>query len=459
MIGAWTTGEAARVAGGALAGSADVPVSAVAIDSRECGPGALFVALPGGNADGRDFAADAVSRGACAALVSSPVEGLGAPQIVAGDTLAALQRLGAENRRRFAGKVAAVTGSVGKTTTRRLVAAIAGARMRALEPRKNFNNHIGVPITLLALEDAHECAALELGCSDFGEIALLTSFAAPDVAVVTNVGPAHLEKLGDLDGVARAKGELFAGLRPEATAVVNLDDPRVARMRVAARSVLTYGAAERADVRLAGRRARGAAGQEIRVDVLGREEIVELNLAGAHNALNAVAAIAAGIALGCSADDARRGLRALGPAPGRLFVCEGEGGAVVVDDTYNANPASVGAALEVLAEIAGPGRRIAVLADMLELGEASDRAHDGIGRAAAGAGLARLVTLGERGRRIGEAAVAAGLPASAWVHAEGHEAAARSALEAAAPGFAILVKGSRGMRMENVVRAVRGGEA
>jgi UDP-N-acetylmuramoyl-tripeptide--D-alanyl-D-alanine ligase len=459
VIGAWTTSDVARVAGGTLVGPGDLGVARVAIDSRECSGGALFVGLKGDKHDGRDFAKDAAARGAVAAVVSAPVPELGAAQIVVADPLAALQRLGAENRRRFAGRVAGVTGSAGKTTTRRLIAAIAGARMPTLEPQKNFNNHIGVPLTLLGVEVSHACAVIELGCSDFGEIALLTRLAAPDVALVTNVGPAHLEKLGDLEGVKRAKGELFAGLAAGATAVVNLDDPRVASMKVAAGRVLTYGAARGADVRLVWRRARGAAGQEIRVEVLGREEAIELRVAGAHNALNAVAAMAAASALGCTADDARRGLGGLAATPGRLYVCEGVRGAVVIDDTYNANPSSVGAALEVLAELAAPGARIAVLADMLELGEASDAAHDGIGGVAARTGLKRLVTLGARGRRIGEAALGAGLDRAAWRHAEGHEEAARFAIEAAAAGDAILVKGSRGMRMENVARAVRGGEA
>jgi len=460
MIGAWTTSEVARAAGGRLEGRGDEPISRVVTDSRECGPGALFVALKGESFDGREFAVNAVAEGrAAAVMVSTLVEGLGAPQIVVADTLASLQRLGAENRRRFSGPVAAVTGSVGKTTTRRLVAAVANARMTTLEPKKNFNNHIGVPLTLLELEESHACAVVELGCSDFGEIELLTRLSSPSVALVTNVGPAHLEKLGDLAGVARAKGELFAGLAEGATAVVNLDDPRVAGMEITAKRVLTYGAAKNAFVRFVERRALEARGQEIRVEVGARPLTVELALAGKHNAQNAVAAIAMGIALGCSTEEIRRGLASVLPTPGRLFLCTGAAGATVIDDTYNANPASVTAALEVLAEMAEPKARIAVLADMLELGEASNEAHDGIGRAAAQADLARLVTFGAQGRRIGEKAVASGLDAARWLHAEGHEEAARFALEAAVPGAAILIKGSRGMHMENVVRAVRGDEA
>jgi UDP-N-acetylmuramoyl-tripeptide--D-alanyl-D-alanine ligase len=374
------------------------------------------------------------------------------------DALAALQALGLENRRRFLGRVAAVTGSNGKTTTRRLIAAISRASWRTLEPQKNYNNHIGVPLTLLALGPEHDRAVLELGCSDFGEITLLSRLARPDVALVTNVGPAHLEKLGNLDGVARAKGELFAGLGPGATAVINLDDPRVAAMPIAGAEALTYGATPRADVRRLGRRPRGAAGQTVRAALLGREVDLELALAGRHNAANAVAAAAAGIALGCTIEDIVGGLASVAATPGRLFVCRGARGTVIVDDTYNANPSSMGAALEALEELAPEGRRIAVLADMLELGASSTAAHREIGRAAAAARLKLLVTFGEGGRCLGEAAVLAGLGEERWRHVDGHEEAGRAALAPADPGDAILIKGSHGMHMENVVRAVRGSE-
>ena len=458
MIGAWTTGRIAEMTGGELHGDAEVAVHSVVIDSRESGPGALFIGLKGDKADGADFAGDAVARNAAAVLTARRVPGIEAVQIVCADTLVALQRLAAENRSRFCGSVAAVTGSTGKTTTRRLIAAVSGASARTLEPEKNYNNHIGVPLTLLHLTPEHERAVLELGCSDFGEIALLARLAQPEVAIVTNVGPAHLEKLGSLDGVARAKGELFAGLGAGATAVVNLDDLRVAAMPTAGAKTLTYGAAPRAEVRLLERRARGAAGQTVSARVFGRDVDLEIALAGRHNAANAVAAVATGLALGCTIEDAARGLAAVAAVPGRLYVCRGARGTVVIDDTYNANPSSMGAALEALEALAPAGRRIAVLADMLELGASSAAAHQGVGRAAARIDLKRLVTFGDGGRRLGEAAVEAGLRAESWRHVDGHDEAGVAALEPAKPGDAILIKGSRGMRMENVVRAVRESE-
>jgi UDP-N-acetylmuramoyl-tripeptide--D-alanyl-D-alanine ligase len=458
MIGAWTTGRVAEIVGGELHGAADVALRSVVIDSREGAPGALFVGLKGDRADGADFAGDAVSRGAAAVLTTQRDAGVPAVRIRVADTLPALQRLGLENRRRFHGRVAAITGSTGKTTTRRLVAAISGESAKTLEPQKNYNNHIGVPLTLLHLEHDHERAVLELGCSDFGQIALLSSLALPDVALVTNVGPAHLEKLGSLDGVARAKGELFGALCADATAVVNLDDPRVAAMGTGGARRVTYGAAPQADVRFLERRALGAAGQIVRARILGRDVDLELKLAGRHNAANAVAAAAAGIVLGCTIEDVITGLASVAATPGRLYVCRGARGTVVIDDTYNANPSSMAAALEALEELAPRDQRIAVLADMLELGASSASAHREIGGAAARVGLKRLVTFGEGGRCLGEAALAAGLRREAWRHVDGQEEAGVRALESANPGDAILIKGSRGMRMENVVQAVRESE-
>jgi len=240
--------------------------------------------------------------------------------------------------------------------------------------------------------------------------------------------------------------------------VVNLDDARVAAMPAAGARTLTYGAADRAEVRFLGRSARGAAGQTVRTRILGREVGLEIRLIGRHNAMNAVAAAAAGIALGCPIEDAVAGLASVAATPGRLYTCRGARGTVVVDDTYNANPSSMGAALEALEELAPEGKRIAVLADMLELGASSVSAHRGIGRAAALVGLKRLVTFGEGGRCLGEAAVAAGLRGEDWRHVVGREEAGAVALESADPGDAILIKGSHGMHMEDVVRAVRESE-
>jgi UDP-N-acetylmuramoyl-tripeptide--D-alanyl-D-alanine ligase len=426
----------------------------VAIDSREDVRGALFVALAGERFDGHDFVGQAFAAGAAAVLVSREEVGVGAPQVVVDDTLAALQALGLARRRRFTGPVVAITGSSGKTTTRRLLASIVGVRHETHQPIKNFNNHFGVPLTLLGLEQRHGVAVLELGCSGFGEIELLTRLSEPSVGLVTNVGPAHLEQLGDLEGVARAKGELFATMPEQAIAVVNLDDPRVAAMPRRPSNELTFGRVAGADVRLVERRTDGIVGQDLVFASADRRIEAHLGLLGIHNAANALAAVAAAVTLELTDEEIVEGLAAAVPVPGRLAPIVGPHDSLVIDDTYNANPASTSAALEVLTEVAPPGRRIAVLGDMLELGSAAQRAHLDLGARAARRELSLLVTVGELGRSIGRGALEAGLAPESHLHAADHAHAAELVAERLCAGMAVLIKGSRGMRMEKVVNAL-----
>lgn len=449
----------AELVGGRLTGAGDAPVKRVVCDSREDVAGALFAALPGERFDGHAFLENVARAGAAAALVMHSADGLAIPQIVVEDTLAALQRLAKAKRRDFAGPVVAITGSAGKTTTRRLAAAVLEERFATLQPRKNFNNHLGVPLTLLALNAQHRAAVLELGCSDFGEIALLADIADPDVALITNVGAAHLEKLGDLDGVARAKGELFSGCREDATAVVNIDDPRVARIPHRPARRITYGADKSADVRIVGRTPAALGGQRVAIAIRGEVTEVELKLLGAHNAMNAVAAAAVGASLGLLSDEIVRGIGRVSPEAGRLALVSGARKAIVIDDTYNANPTSMRAALAVLAEIGASRRTAAVLGDMLELGDETDAAHVAVGREAAAAGIDLLVTVGHEAALFERGAAEAGLQKKNMKKAADHADAARTVLAWLKEGDAVLVKGSRGMRMEKVVRRLSEEEA
>jgi len=453
----WSVEQVGALAGGRVLGNGGREIERVVIDSREDVRGAMFVALAGERFDGHDFVAQAATGGAAAVMVSRAAVGLDLPQVVVADTLIALQELGLARRRRFGGPVIAITGSSGKTTTRRLLAAIVSRRFETHQPVKNFNNHVGVPLTLLGLEARHRAAVLELGCSGFGEIALLTRLCEPNIGLVTNVGPAHLEQLGDLDGVARAKGELFTELNADAVAVVNLDDPRVAAMNRRPAKKVTFGRSAEADVRLVDRRTEELAGQLVAIETGGRRIEARLSLLGAHNAANALAAAAAAVALGLTDAEIADGLSAAEPMPGRLALRPGPLGSQLIDDTYNANPASTSAALEVLTEVAPAGRRIAVLGDMLELGEASLRAHLEVGARAARRDLALLVTVGERGASIGRGAVEAGLPDELHRHAADHAQAARMVRERLCQGMAVLIKGSRGMRMERVLLALTEG--
>ena len=293
----YNLGQIARIVKGTLSGDASMVPQRVVTDSRETAPGGLFIALRGDRFDGHDFASLAVSNGARAVLVHKQIDGLIAPYILVSDTQEALTLLAAAKRESFSGKVAAVTGSSGKTTTRRLLHGILAQEAKTHQPVKNFNNHIGVPLTLLDLDDSYGAAVLELGCSDFGEIAPLTRLVDPDVGLVTNVGPAHLEKLGSLEGVARAKGEMYLNMREETTAVVNGDDPYTSAMPIRSAKRIVYGTAPSSDVRLLNRSYVGAMGQRLTLDLAGQEVTLNLRLLGAHNAENALAAAAGAVAL------------------------------------------------------------------------------------------------------------------------------------------------------------------
>ncbi len=447
----WDLAEIAQIVGGTLTGEGSIFPRCVCIDSREATAKSLFVALKGERLDGHDFARQAARDGAAGLIVEREIEGVACSQILVNDSLEALQSLGHAARVSFGGKVAAITGSSGKTTTRRILASILGQQGRAHQPKKNFNNHIGVPITLMELNESFETAVFELGCSDFGEIELLTRLVDPDVALVTNVGPAHLEKLGDLDGVARAKGELFVGLRRDATTVVNLDDPRVAQMKTSAQRRITYGAAQGAQVKLESCVQMGARGQSLVMTVEGKNLSARLPLLGRHNAANALAATAAAIGMGIELTHISPGIESVRQFTGRLELKTGPRGSLIIDDTYNSNPESMRAALEVLVEIAGEGRRFAAISDMLELGSASREAHEGLGGSVMEAGLTMLVTMGEGGTTVDRSAVEAGMPPERIKHADSQEEAARLLGEILEAGDALLVKGSRGTQMELVV--------
>jgi UDP-N-acetylmuramoyl-tripeptide--D-alanyl-D-alanine ligase len=448
-----TLAEVAVATGGRVVGAPGVTVDSVSTDSRSIGAGALFVALRGVAFDGHRFVGDAAGRGAAAALVEDATSARG-PAVVVGDTLAALQALAAWWRRRFEVPLVALTGSAGKTTTKEIAAAILGEVGPTLKTQGNLNNHIGVPLTLLRLRAEHRFAVVEMGCNHHGEIARLTEIAAPTAGLITNVGEAHLEGLGSLDGVARAKGELFAGLEADATAVVNVDDERVARLPARASRRLTYGTQPSASLRLAARRPDPGGGQRLEVALPGGRTIeAHLSLLGEHNARNAVAAAALATVAGADAAAVSAGIEACGPAPHRLEVVAGPGGLVVIDDTYNANPGSMLAALDVLVEQRRAGGRAhALVGEMLELGDGGPAQHERVGRHAARRGVDTVVAVGGaagpvlRGVRAGGAttALAAATP----------EDAATLLLARAAPGDVVLVKGSRGARMERAVEAL-----
>ncbi len=432
-----------------------VTAKGVSTDSRSVRQADLFLALSGPNFDGHNFVADAFAAGAAAAVVSRPIAGAGAGAgadqrcILVGNTLRALGDLARAVRRKWSGKVVAITGSAGKTACKDMSHAVVSRAFGAGKTPGNFNNHIGLPLSILGLELEHEVAILEMGASARGEIAELADIARPDIGVITNIGPAHLEGFGCLDGVGRAKAELLDAITEEGVAILNADDERCLAMRGRCRGeTLTFGMSEGADVRGVDVE-YGEWSARFRLEGGGW---FELAVPGRHSVMNALAALAVGRVLGISDATMAEGLSAYGPAAMRMNLRR-VGGVTLVDDSYNANPASMAAALEVYRAMSVGGRRFMVCGDMLELGADSRMLHEELGERIAGAGIDGLWTVGEESR-----AVAAGARES---DAEMRIAEAHAAVEAAdallaelAPGDAVLVKGSRGVGLDCCVERI-----
>lgn len=461
MSAVFTLDEVLSATAGRLHGEPlpGVTFSSVSTDTRALGSGALFVALVGERFDGHMFLAEAAKQGAAAALVQSGVTlPAGVPSslrlIAVEDTLVALGRLARHHRRRFSIPIGAITGSNGKTTTKEMVAAILETGGPALKTQGNLNNEIGVPLTLFRLEPTHTAAVIEMGMNHLGEIARLTAITEPDAGLITVVQAAHLEGLGTIDNVGKAKGELFHGLSERATAVVNLEDPRiVAQAKSSGRRMLTFGRGPDAAVRLVEASSRGAEGQLLKISHQGMTHEVPLHFLGDHNALNATGAFALALALGFSAERCAQGLSRARPHDRRLQLVPAQHGVQVLDDCYNANPSSMAAALETLATqaVAAGGRAIAVLGDMLELGAEEARAHRELGeRTAAVAPVAAFF-----GPRSAAAAEAARTHIDS-AHFTDMDALLAWLMPRLKEKDTVLVKGSRGMRLERVVQALTG---
>jgi len=454
-MAAFTVEDIVRGTQGALVGGdLGVPVSGVSIDSRTLRLGEAFFAIRGHQLDGHAYLRDAAGRGAACVVVHALTDDLptSVPAVLVDDTTRALGRLAAYHRARFSLPVAAVTGSNGKTTTKEMMAAVLGALGPVLKPESSFNNQWGLPLTLLRLGPEHRAVALELGANQPGEIATLARICRPTVGVVTVVTSAHTLFFGSLDGVQAEKGALVSAVSPEGTVVLNADDPRVLAMRGRARGrVLTFSAREPADVRAVDAVEESAGRLSFALDVGGDRRPVAMRFAGRHNVTNALAAAGVGVAVGLDIARIASGLEAARPVKGRC-VWRRAGLVRILDDTYNANPASVQAALDTLATAGDARRRVVVLGDMLELGEIAESAHADAGRAVALSGAAEFIGVGAAARAAVEAARAAGLSESH--HAASFEDTVALLLKRLAPGDALLVKGSRGMRMERVVDAL-----
>ena len=449
--------EAARVLNAELRG-ADTEFTGVSTDSRTLARGDLFVALKGERYDGHAYLAAVAAAGAAAAIVARGKAGTdaGCPLLLVDDPERALAALAKDWRARFALPLVALTGSNGKTTVKEMLASIlraaAGDASRVLATQGNLNNHIGVPLTLLRLRASHRYAVVEMGMNHAGEIRHLTHLAAPDVALVINAGTAHIEFLGSREAIAQAKGEIFEGLKADGTAVINADDVYAPlwRERAGTHRTLEFGLEQPAVVH-ATYRLRDF-DSEIRLTTPLGSATAVVAAPGLHNVKNAVAASAAAAALKLAPGIIASGLAQFTGAQGRLQRKAGAGGAIVIDDTYNANPDSARAAIGVLA--AAPGTRVLVLGDMGELGQDGPALHAEIGETARASGVERLYTLGALSARATDAFGAGAR------HFERVEDLVAALLGTLGPDTTVLVKGSRFMRMERVVDAlVEGGEA
>ena len=451
--------------GGRLHGAAPAPsisISGASVDSRRTTPGSLFVALPGERTDGHAFVADALRAGAVAALVERPVDlpdnGPDAVQVVVPDALVALQELAAWWRSRHAVRVVGITGSTGKTIAKEITADILSGSLTTLRNEGNLNSETGLPMTLLRLGPSHEAAVLEMSMYTVGEIARLAEIARPEVGVVLAVHPTHLERAGSIERIAAAKSELPAALPRDGLAVLNADDPRVAAMAsVTEADVRTFGLGPTADVAATDVVSHGLAGTEFTLRAPWAAQRLRSGTPGRHLVPHALAALAVAERLGVEIGAAAEALAAGTHADHRMAVTESTSGATLVDDTYNASPVSVGAALAFLLETpVGAGRRrIAVLGDMLELGPDEERLHREIGARAAASADA-IVTVGPRGAWIAEGAAAAG--AARVVAAADAEDAAAVLERDLAPGVGdvVLLKASRGIGLDRAVDLLRG---
>lgn len=426
--------------------NADVRFSSVTTDSRKVTNGDLFVALKGERFDGHDFVAQCFAQGAAAAMVSHEVATVGDSLLQVADTRLGLGDLAACWRGKFELTLAAITGSNGKTTVKEMLTSILRASSgveAVLATEGNLNNDIGLPLTLLKLRKTHRHAVIEMGMNHPGEIAYLTRIAKPSVALVNNAGAAHLQGLGSVEAVARAKGEIFEGLAVDGVAVINADDEHATLWKSLAvpRQVLTFGLEQAADVSADYVLEAGSSRLNLRAPNGGIE--VHLKVPGLHNVRNALAATAAALAMDIPLPVIAAGLAAFGGVKGRLQRKTGCCGSVVIDDTYNANPASMRAAIGVLAAM--PGKRIFVMGDMGELGDDVVELHREIGAEARAAGIDRLYALGEMSGN----AVAAFGPGAC--HFESLDELNESLQKEQDEGTTVLVKGSRFMRMERVV--------
>ncbi len=449
--------------GGQLSGNPLARIRGVGTDSRKIRPAELFVPLKGPNFDGHDYIREAVARGAGGCFLQRgldvKISGIDHPEgffIRVENTLRALGELSGFWRRRMPATVAAITGSNGKTTTKEMTARILSGPFKVLQTEGNFNNLIGLPLMLLRLSPEHEVAVLEMGMSEVGEISRLKAIADPHVSVITNIGRAHLEFLGDLEGVARAKGEIWADLKPEDWIAVNADDPRVVGLAAAAPCrKKTFGLLHEADFRAEDLRNAPGKGVRFSLTTSGRKDEVSLGVFGRHNVYNALAAAALASAAGAEMEEILQGLENFQAFSGRGEIVRLQGHVHILNETYNSNPDSLRATLAAFLEMKGSHRGLVVLGDMLELGDATAAAHEQAGREIGQMGFGHVFFFGEQAREAVRGAAAAQMNGTRIHLPRSQEELLEKLGKVIEAGDWILIKGSRRMRMEKIVAGLK----
>lgn len=442
----------AKVTGGRYIGSdeaRDAAVLGAVRDNRDAVPGSLFVCIRGERTDGHLYANTAFEAGAACCLAEREIPDAKGPYVLVSSTLEAIKALAAYHRGQFNIPIIGITGSVGKTTAKELIAATLGSKLKVLKTEKNLNNELGVPLTLLSLSNEHEAAVVEMGISDFGEMSRLADMVRPDIFVITNIGYAHTEKLGDLDGVIRAKTEALAYMKPEGVAVLNGDDALLREYDPRVRKI-TFGLCERCDYRAENIKTQGVDLVEFDI-VSGTSRFsAKIPAYGTHLAALAPSAVAIGHLLGLSNEEISRGLSSYSHIEGRSNISN-VNGITLINDCYNANPNSVKAALDSLSQLHIDGRRIAILGDMLELGIMAGELHFEIGKYAAACGIDILLCCGDTSRRTAD-----GFAASAGRDKQAKHYSEIEQLKQALPsltkkGDAVLVKASHSMHFEKLL--------
>lgn len=445
----------AKILGAGYQGNSEVKASGVAIDSRRVQKGDLFFALPGEKVDGHEFIDEALAKGAVGAVISD-VNLVKAPEdknlIICRNPLKLLQDLAKLVRQNTNIPVVAITGSTGKTTTKDLIFSILSQTYNCLKTEGNYNNELGLPLTLCKLNREHEAAVLEMGMRGLGQISFLCEIAQPTLGVITNIGQVHAELLGSQEKIAQAKAELLEYLPPQGTVVLNIDAQSILKhwLKNFQGQVLWFGLREEADIRAKNIQYLGEEGSKFTVIINEEEEEITVNIPGEHNIQNALAGIGIARTLGVGWEHIKRGLRQAQLTGMRLEILENDIGVKILNDTYNANPTSMAASLKTLAHFSGT-RKIAVLGDMYELGIYEEEGHKLMGQIACREKVDLLVAVGNLGKLIGQGAIEAGLDPQKVVFAANNEDTARILKGYLNKGDVVLVKGSRGMQMEEIV--------